>query len=258
MHTTENNIDVVFAQKLLQSQFPHWANVSIELASSIGTDNIVFKLGDDACMRLPRTIQASEQIIKEQIWLPKLATLLPFEIPAVLGKGMPDALFDLPWSIYSWLDGKNAYEKPIVNKNQLAIDLSCFINSLQQIDIVDAPLSPRGMPLSTRDDVFRKSVISLKNDFDIEKITKIWDESLRLPAWSKSLVWLHSDLLPTNIVVKNDCLSGVIDFGMMGIGDPAVDTISAWSMLSQDSRKVFRAALDVDDATWLRGQGWAF
>ena len=43
----------------------------------------------------------------------------------------------------------------------------------------------------------------------------------------------------------------------MGIGDPAVDVIAAWSVFGEDGRDDFRRALDVDDATWLRGRGLA-
>lgn len=41
------------------------------------------------------------------------------------------------------------------------------------------------------------------------------------------------------------------------MGDPAVDAIVAWSLLTDDARSVFRAALGSDDATWARGRGWA-
>jgi aminoglycoside phosphotransferase (APT) family kinase protein len=49
----------------------------------------------------------------------------------------------------------------------------------------------------------------------------------------------------------------VIDFGCLTVGDPACDLQPAWSLLNGASRERFRAALGVDDATWLRGRGWA-
>jgi aminoglycoside phosphotransferase (APT) family kinase protein len=60
-----------------------------------------------------------------------------------------------------------------------------------------------------------------------------------------------------NLLVKHGQLSAVIDFGCMGVGDPACDVTIAWTLLSGASRKAFRAALPVDDATWARGRGWA-
>jgi aminoglycoside phosphotransferase (APT) family kinase protein len=49
----------------------------------------------------------------------------------------------------------------------------------------------------------------------------------------------------------------VIDFATMGVGDPACDMIVAWNLLPAQARGIFRGALDVDDATWARGRGWA-
>jgi aminoglycoside phosphotransferase (APT) family kinase protein len=52
-------------------------------------------------------------------------------------------------------------------------------------------------------------------------------------------------------------LCAVIDFGTCGIGDPACDTTIAWTFLSGDSQRVFKERLPVDEATWVRGRGWA-
>ncbi|WP_351233955.1 hypothetical protein [Streptomyces sp. NPDC002133] len=43
----------------------------------------------------------------------------------------------------------------------------------------------------------------------------------------------------------------------MGVGEPAVDLIAAWSLLNAEARGVFRDAVEVDDAAWARGRGWA-
>lgn len=39
--------------------------------------------------------------------------------------------------------------------------------------------------------------------------------------------------------------------------DPACDLIPAWNLLPSSTRGAFREAVDVDDATWARGRGWA-
>ena len=41
------------------------------------------------------------------------------------------------------------------------------------------------------------------------------------------------------------------------MGDPACDLPVAWNLLPAGVRNIFRAALQVDDATWSRGRGWA-
>jgi aminoglycoside phosphotransferase (APT) family kinase protein len=70
-------------------------------------------------------------------------------------------------------------------------------------------------------------------------------------------VCIHGDLQSGNLLAREGRLHAVIDFGGLGVGDPAVDLIVAWNLLSGQSRKVLRAALSVDDATWVRGRGWA-
>jgi aminoglycoside phosphotransferase (APT) family kinase protein len=87
--------------------------------------------------------------------------------------------------------------------------------------------------------------------------TLAWEEALRAPAWADPPVWIHGDILPTNLLVQQGRLSAVIDFGALGVGDPACDLQVAWNLLSLRSREVFRAALGVDEAAWVRGKGWA-
>lgn len=71
------------------------------------------------------------------------------------------------------------------------------------------------------------------------------------------MVWIHGDLLPGNILVRNGRINAIIDFSLVGIGDPACDLIPAWCIFSGTTRDIFRAQLGVDDATWMRGRGWA-
>jgi aminoglycoside phosphotransferase (APT) family kinase protein len=73
-------------------------------------------------------------------------------------------------------------------------------------------------------------------------------------------VWLHGDLHAANILLESGGrLAGVIDFGDLGAGDPAVDYAAAWLVFNADGRRRFIAASgsDVDAATWRRARGWA-
>ncbi len=85
---------------------------------------------------------------------------------------------------------------------------------------------------------------------------EVWEAALAAPAWAGQPVWMHGDLHPANLLVEGQELSAVIDFGLLGVGDPACDLMVAWTYLSAESRDVFRSALAVDDATWSRGRGW--
>lgn len=74
-------------------------------------------------------------------------------------------------------------------------------------------------------------------------------------AWLNDPVWVHGDLLPGNLLVRQDRLCGVIDWSGAGIGDPACDAMVAWAFPS-NARRIFREAVGFDDATWARARGW--
>jgi aminoglycoside phosphotransferase (APT) family kinase protein len=88
-------------------------------------------------------------------------------------------------------------------------------------------------------------------------VSAAWTRSLQSPPWDGNPVWIHGDLLKSNLLVKSGRLSAVIDFGGVGIGDPAADMVPAWSVFHQAGRAAFRQAIGVDDGTWNRARGYA-
>jgi aminoglycoside phosphotransferase (APT) family kinase protein len=97
----------------------------------------------------------------------------------------------------------------------------------------------------------------LRVTIDAGAVTAAWDSSLRSPEWERPPVWIHGDLDSRNLLVEEGRLSAVIDWGCLGVGDPACDVMVAWKVLSADTRDVFRTALGVEDSTWARARGWA-
>ena len=81
MHADEVDIDVSLVNRLLATQFPQWADLPIKPVQSAGTENAIYRLGDDIAVRLPRYPAATSSIDKEHQWLPKLAPHLPLSIP---------------------------------------------------------------------------------------------------------------------------------------------------------------------------------
>ena len=263
MHADEVDTDVSLVRRLLAAQFPHWADLPIEPVLSIGTDNAIYRLGDDMCVRLPRIHWAVEQVDKEHEWLRKLAPHLPLAIPVPLAKGMPAHGYPWRWSVCPWLPGEVATTERIADARQAATDLAQFVVALHRIDSAGGPPpgahnSHRGVPLAMRDSATRTAIASLEGMIDTAAATETWEASLETAPWDRPLVWIHGDLMPGNLLInEKDRLSAVIDFGCLGVGDPACDLMAAWTLFSGESREVFRAALSVDDATWARGRGWA-
>lgn len=232
------------------------------LGPGASPDNAIYRLGNDMAVRLPRIHWATGQVEKEHRWLPRLATLLPLAIPIPLAKGKPAEGYPWDWSVCRWLEGENATLERIADLGQAATDLAQFVAALQRVDLTDGPPpgehnSFRGVPLATRDESTRAAITSLAGTIDLGAVTAAWETALRAPEWERAPVWIHGDLDSRNLLVEQGRLSAVIDFGCLGVGDPACDVMVAWKILSADTRDIFRAELSVDEATWARGRGWA-
>lgn len=257
MHEGEITTDTGLVGRLLAAQFPPWASLPMRRVASAGTDNALYRLGDDLVVRLPRIHWAAGQVEQEHRWLPVFAPQLPLLIPSPLAVGVPGEGYPYPWGVYRWLDGENATLERLSDPYQAAVALAGFIRALQQIDTTGAPLSGRGIPLAERDTQVRAAIAALGTRIDTKAITVAWERALGAPTWDGPPLWSHGDLHAGNLLVVKGALSAVIDFGCLGVGDPACELIVAWNLFTGRSRDTFREALGVDEALWERGRGWA-
>ncbi|NQV15191.1 aminoglycoside phosphotransferase family protein [bacterium] len=254
-------ISTTLVAKLIQVRFPQWAKLSIRPVKNSGWDNRTFRLGESMAVRLPSAKAYAGQVKKEQEWLPKLGPHLPLPIPIPLAMGSPSETYPWNWSIYQWLEGENAKIQRIEDLNHFAIALAHFLTALYQIDPVGGPPPGqhnffRGGSLSKYDSETRESISVLGDRIDGEAISSVWETALN-STWQGTPVWFHGDLCADNLLVRSDRLSAVIDFGCLGIGDPAGDLTIAWTLFFGESRKTFRELLQVSNANWARGRGWA-
>jgi aminoglycoside phosphotransferase (APT) family kinase protein len=258
MHADEIDIDASLVTRLLAAQFPRWAHLPVEPVPSAGTDNALFRLGDDLAVRLPRVSWATGQVEKDQRWLPRLAPHLPLAVPAPLGRGLPGDGYPWTWGVYRWLDGVEATLDRLADPRAAAIELARFLVALQGIDTTGGPASSsRGGPLARRNRETREAIAALDDEVDIDAVTAAWEEALAAPAWSGPPVWVHGDLAPGNLLVVGGRLAAVIDFAAVSVGDPACELLVAWNLFTGDSRAAFLAELGIDDDSWARGRGWA-
>ena len=257
MHDDEFYIDVPLVRALLDDQQPQIADLPLAPLPSHGTDHAIYRLGPDLCVRLPRHPGATERHQIEQQWLPFIAPKLPLPIPTVLHRGFPHRDYPAHWSVCRWVEGEDAATTPPEDLNGFAVDLARFVHAFWRISLRDGPRTRRGLPLQTQDTAVRAALNSLQPLLDVTALEPVWQTCLQAPAWNREPVWLHGDLLPSNLLLQGGRLSGIIDFGLMGVGDPACDLITAWSLLDAEARTLFREQLAIDDATWARGRGWA-
>ena len=256
MHEGEIHINTALVRHLLTEQFPHLAEMPINLVHSTGTVNAIYRLGDDIYVRLPRLEAWAESINTEWTWLPKLAPHISLKIPKPLARGKPANGYPCPWAIYYWLEGL-PYEDDLINdERQIARDLANFISELRRIDKLEAPRGGR-RPLRELDAATRTAIESSDGEINTQAVSTAWAYSLELPPWNGKPVWIHGDLLKSNLLIQAGRLYAVIDFGGAGIGDPAADIVPAWSVFTKAGRETFRQALAVDDDTWRRARGYA-
>ena len=256
MHDDEVVVDDDTVRALVARQFPQWAALPVAHASSSGTDNAMFRLGDELAVRLPRIPSAADSVQHEQRWLPVIGPMLPVATPVPMGMGEPDLGYPWPWSVYSWLPGDNPRTDEV--DERLAVEIADCLNVLHAVDVHGGPQNRRGLTFHNRDGVTRASIAQLAGLVDdIDAVTAVWDEAFTLPTEPPPGRWIHADIAPGNLLVRDGRLAGLIDFAGISRGDPAVDISVAWNLVPRALRRVFRHALAIDEATWLRSRAWS-
>jgi aminoglycoside phosphotransferase (APT) family kinase protein len=248
IHSDELDIDDALVRQLVVEQFPDWAELPIERAGD-GTVNVIYRLGDELALRLPRHDGSEELDDREARILAALASHLPVEIPRPVAHGRPGAGYPWCWSVHSWLEGA------LPDGSLPADEVAAVVRALRAVDSRGAPepAGGRGRPLAALEKYVRDALTRV----DAPGAFELWERAARAPQWDGPRVWVHCDLDARNVLVRAGRLAGVLDWGGAGAGDPALDVMVAWKLIAREERDRFRALLGVDDATWLRAQGWA-
>jgi aminoglycoside phosphotransferase (APT) family kinase protein len=251
-------IDSVFVRRLLADQYPNLAHLPLRLVEA-GWDNVMFRLGDHLAVRLPRRAAAAPLIIHEQAWLPRLTAQLTLPIPAPYRVGAPARGYPWHWSIVPWLQGVPADQnKPVASQAQ---PFATFLRSLHTPAPADAPINPvRGVPLRQRADAVEERMRRLagKTDLITPQIMRIWEAALYAPLDAPT-TWLHGDLHPRNVLVKQGTITGIIDWGDITSGDGATDLAAIWMLFAdaQARHDALAAYANLSQATMQRARGWA-
>jgi len=262
IHADQIVTDEVLVRRLLADQFPQWADLPVIAVPTSGTENAMYRLGDEMGVRLPYRPVKDDQLEKLDRWLPRLAPHLPLSIPETLARGAPSKEYPVAWSIVRWLDGEEVTLERLHDPVGAARTLAQFVRALIAIDVTGGPAPGthnfwRGVPLAARDEMTRRSISNSKDLVDTEAVTRAWEHDLASPVWDAPPTWLHGDLVPDNMLLNDRRLSAVIDWGGLGVGDPATEFLPAWNLFRGASRDAYREALRLDDATWARGRGLA-
>ncbi|MGE3800423.1 MAG: aminoglycoside phosphotransferase family protein [Candidatus Kapaibacterium sp.] len=255
----EVEISYELVRSLLSRQHPDLADLPLQIVDQ-GWDNVMFRLGNDFTVRLPRRAVAATLIEHEQRWLPLIADQLPLPVPVPLRVGEPNEHYPWKWSILPWLRGETA---DLSEPDTLAAErFANFLRALHQPPPSGAPRNPvRGVPLNDRAVIVEERMerLSEKTNLITSDVRNIWNDALRAEIDIPS-TWIHGDLHPRNILVERGAITGVIDWGDMASGDPATDLAAIWMLFAD-----FRTRKDVlrhynpqlSEQTIARAKGWA-
>ncbi|MFI6078865.1 phosphotransferase [Actinoplanes sp. NPDC051343] len=205
---------------LLRLQHPDLAG--LPLASvKVGGGSKLWRLGDDLAVRLPHTLDAADRLCRQDRWLPLLAPGLPLAVPEPVRIGAPSVLFRWHWSVVRWVPGETGLSLPTDDKSMDV--LAAFLKALHVEAHIEAP------------------------GFRIPGVAG----GPRVPRW------IHGDLGPSNVVQAGGMLAGVVGFGELCGGDPAVDLASLRWWLPSGAGERLLAAYGGGDDLVTRVELWA-
>ncbi len=258
MHDDEVDVDGALVRRLLTTQMPKLADRPLIKVEPWGTDNAIWRLGDDLVVRLPRIHWATQQIGREAAWLPRLAPHLSIAVPEPVSVGEPGEGYPYQWAVHRWIPGEGAALDRVDDPVSFAVDLANVVRELQAVPTDDAPSpSNRARPLQEYDDPTRRAIERASHLIDALAAIAVWEEALAAAPHAGPAVWVQGDL-EGNCLVRGGRLCGIVDWGSVCAGDPAVDVQVVWSPLfTEDSRSAFVDILHVDDATLARSRGAA-
>ncbi|WP_370879440.1 phosphotransferase [Catenuloplanes indicus] len=257
LHEDEIPVDEPVIRSLLARDRPEWAGLPLRRAGA-GTDNTMFRLGDELLVRAPRNAYNAGMLAKERTWLPRLAPLLPLAIPEPVHHGSPSDAYPLPWAVYRWIDGAEPGPDTVDDWAAFGRDLAGFVRTLHGLDISDATLTGyRGGLLRDAGAWVDRSFAACAGLIPgLGTLERMWRDALALPDPTGPRVPLHADLKPTNLLARDGALHAVIDFAGLIVGHPDAEHATTWD-LPAEAREAYRAALDIDDETWQRARAWA-
>jgi aminoglycoside phosphotransferase (APT) family kinase protein len=233
-HPDEIPIDDNFIANLIKTQTPHWSHLPLRRIASSGTDNAMFRLGDSLLVRLPRRPSAVALLSKELEWLPHFQGL-PLEVPVPRLRGRAERGFVFDFGVLDWIEGQTASPERLIDWHMAARTLADFLKDLHRKSVRGAPLagesnSKRGVALNALTEVTLSAVDAVADEMDAKDARELWENACAV-KFSGTPVWLHGDIKSDNLIVRDGKLSGVIDWGLAAVGDPAADYAAAWSWL---------------------------
>jgi aminoglycoside phosphotransferase (APT) family kinase protein len=263
MHDDQVPVSAELAARLVARQFPQWGALAIRPVRSTGTVHAIFRVGTRRSARFPLRLEppaaARARLERERLAAVEFADLSPFPCPEPVAIGDPDDGYPMSWAVQTWVPGVVALDVAARGAaDAVAADLARLIAALRVADTHGRRFAGdgRGGGLTEHDDwlatCFERSELLV----DVSPLRQLWEDLRTLPRAGPD-VMAHGDLMPGNLLVRDDRLVGVIDTGDFGPADRALDLVCAWHLFDAGPRDVLRECLGCGDVEWRRGMAWA-
>jgi aminoglycoside phosphotransferase (APT) family kinase protein len=262
MHDDQLDVAEHTVRRLVDEQFPRWKALTVRALPTAGTVNAIFRIGDDLAARFPIRAQDPSQarawLMAEAAAARELAAAATVPTPLPVAMGEPGHGYPLPWSVQTWLPGNVATVDDPSGSPAFAEDLAAFIASLRAIDTRGRRFQGegRGGHLADQAEWMEVCFAESAGLLAVPRLRALWAELRMLPEVDAD-VMCHRDLTPSNILVRDGRLVGVLDGGGFAAADPALDLVAAWHLLDSGPRQVLRENLGCSEGQWRRGMAWA-
>ncbi|WP_350300750.1 phosphotransferase [Peribacillus frigoritolerans] len=243
----EYPVSLVLAGKLIMLQFPEIELKEIKQLGE-GFDNTVIQINGQFVFRFPRRPIAVTLIQVESQLLPSIAGTLPLAIPEPIFFGKPSTLYPYPFTGYKMVKGHLPEEESEASKVESAKRFARFLKVLHSFPAERAMrlgVQPDGMmrlDVSYRKKSLMENVSNLLKlgYFEQAQAVKDFVEALDDLDVQHPISLVHGDIHIRNVLLDDEgVLAGIIDWGDVHIGNPAIDFSFLYSYFPKEARRAF-------------------
>jgi aminoglycoside phosphotransferase (APT) family kinase protein len=267
MHPDQIPLTPEAAQRMVHEQFPQWASDPVTPLATTATTSYIHRIGNHHTARFPMRREDAavirRRIDAERAAMAEFAAVSTVPAPLLAGIGAPDHGFPLPWTVQTWIEGEVAGPASASASEPFAADLAALIVRLRAADVRGRVFSGggRGGRLTAHDEWVAHCLEQSIGMLPVDRLRAAWAQLRTTPrnptGRDAADVMSHRDLIPGNLLLAGDRLSGVLDTGGFGPADPALDLVVGWHALDAAPRGILRELVGVDDVEWRRGAAWA-